>query len=56
MNGFETILIVGIPLGIVLWGVAVYHQKGTWFVAGWNTMPKEEKAAYNEKAMCRLLP
>ena len=55
MNGFETILSVGIPLGIVLWGVAVYHQKGTWFVAGWNTMPKEEKAAYNEKAMCQLL-
>ena len=54
MGIVEIILILGIPLGIVLWGVAVYNQKGTWFLAGWNTMRKEEKAAYNEKAMCQL--
>ena len=34
-----------------MWGVNIYNQKGTWFLAGWNTMIKEEKATYNEKRL-----
>ncbi|WP_138204112.1 DUF3784 domain-containing protein [Haloimpatiens lingqiaonensis] len=28
--------------------------KGSWLVAGYNTMSKEEKAQYDEKKVCRL--
>ena len=54
MNFFEIVLTLAISLGAVVWGVNIYNQKGTWFLAGWNTMSKEEKAAYNEKAICHL--
>ena len=52
MNFFEIVLTLAISLGAVVWGVNIYNQKGTWFLAGWNTMSKEEKATYNEKAIC----
>ena len=54
MNFFEIVLTLAISLGAVVWGVNIYNQKGTWFLAGWNTMSKEEKATYNEKAICHL--
>ena len=54
MSIFEIALTLGISLGAVIWGVNIYNQKGTWFLAGWNTMGKEEKATYNEKAICQL--
>ena len=54
MNIFEIIITLAISLGAVVWGVNIYHQKGTWFLAGWNTMSKEEKAPYNEEANCHL--
>ena len=54
MNFFEIVLTLAISLGAVVWGVNIYNQKGTWFLAGWNTMSREEKATYNEKAICHL--
>ena len=54
MSIFEYTLTLVIPLAAVIWGVNIYHQKGTRFLAGWNTMSKEEKAAYNEAALCHL--
>ena len=54
MSIWEIILTVGVPLAAVIWGVNICHQRGTWFLAGWNTMRKEVKAAYNEKAVCQL--
>ena len=54
MGLLEMALTLGLSLGAVIWGVRIYHQKGTWFLAGWNTMRKEVKAAYNEKAVCQL--
>ena len=54
MGLLEMALTLGLSLGAVIWGVQIYHQKGTWFLAGWNTMRKEVKAAYNEKAVCQL--
>lgn len=54
MNIFEILLIIIIPSGAIVWGLNIYNQKGTWFLAGWNTMKKEERETYNEKAMCRL--
>ena len=54
MSAFEILLTLIISLGAVIWGVNIYNQKGTWFLAGWNTMRKEEKETYNEEAMCHL--
>ena len=48
MSIFEIVLTLIISLGAVIWGVNIYNQKGTWFLAGWNTMRKEEKETYNE--------
>ena len=53
MGLLEIALTLCLSLGAVIWGVQIYHQKGTWFLAGWNTMRKEVKATYNEKAVCR---
>lgn len=54
MNFFEIVLTLAISLGAVVWGVNIYNQKGTWLLAGWNTMLKEKKNTYNEKNICRL--
>lgn len=54
MSILEMILTLLISWGAVLWGVNIYHQKGTCFLAGWNTMREEEKASYNEEEMCHL--
>lgn len=54
MSLVESIITLCISLGAVIWGVNIYNGKGTWFLAGWNTMKKEKKAMYNEKAMCQL--
>ena len=54
MNVFEIVITLAISLGAVIWGVNIYNQKGTWFLAGWNTMSKAEKETYNKEAMCHL--
>ena len=54
MSAWETVFTIVFPLGAVIWGVNIYNQKGTWFLAGWNTMRKEEKETYHEEAMCHL--
>ena len=55
MSLFEIILTLALSWGRGLWGTAIYRQKGTWFLAGWNTMPREQKEACNREAMCHLL-
>ena len=37
----------------VLLGVAFFNEKGAFLIAGYNTMSPEERAKYDEKAMCR---
>ena len=49
MSLFEIIITLLIPLGAIIWGICIYFQKGTWLLAGWNTMSKEKKNTYNEK-------
>lgn len=34
MTIFEIIFTLVISLGAVIWGVNIYNQKGTWFLAG----------------------
>lgn len=54
MTLFEITITVLIPLGIIIWGICVYFQKGTWLLAGWNTLSKEKKNTYNKKNICQL--
>lgn len=54
MSWVELIITFGISLGAVVWGFNIYHQRGTWFLAGWNTMRKENKATYNVQVLCQL--
>ena len=54
MSWVELIITFGISVGAVVWGFNIYHQRGTWFLAGWNTMQKETKATYNVQALCQL--
>lgn len=54
MSWVELIITFGISVGAVVWGFNIYHQRGTWFLAGWNTMRKENKATYNVQALCQL--
>ena len=49
MTLFEIIITVLISLGIIIWGICVYFQKGTWLLAGWNTLSKEKKNTSVEK-------
>ena len=54
MSWVELIITFGISVGAVVWGFNIYHQRGTWFLAGWNTMQKETKDTYNVQALCQL--
>lgn len=49
MTLFEITITVLIPLGIIIWGVCVYFQKGTWLLAGWNTLSKEKRILITKK-------
>ena len=36
-------------------GVIFFLGRGARLIAGYNTMPKEERARYDEKALCRFM-
>jgi len=51
------LLIITIGTGLVLVGIAIplLLGKGSSLIAGYNTMSKEEKAKYDEVAMCKFV-
>ena len=46
-----------IPLGgmilLLSLGIALLQGKGAWLIAGYNTLPDDEKAKYDELALCK---
>ena len=50
MIRFLLILAVLVVLGLIL-----LSGRGAWLIAGYNTMPPEEKARYDQKALCRTM-
>lgn len=44
--------LVGMILLLIL-GIALLQGKGAWLIAGYNTLSDEEKAKYDEKALCK---
>jgi hypothetical protein len=39
----------------VTMGIFLLNGKGAFLIAGYNTMPKEEKEMYDEPALCRFM-
>lgn len=51
-NGPEWLVWVVIIILAVL-SIVLISGRGSWFISGYNTATKEEKAKYNEKKLCR---
>ena len=54
MTVFQFVLTLAIPWLAVIWGVNICRGRGTWLLAGWNTMSEEKKATYNREAILTL--
>lgn len=51
-NGPDWIVWIGFVILAVL-SIVLISGHGSWFIAGYNTASKEEKAKYDEKKLCR---
>ncbi len=49
----EIIVPVGLLLLFIALGIYLLQGKGGWLIAGYNTMPKEDKEKYDEAALCK---
>lgn len=49
----EIVVPVGLLLLFIALGIYLLQGKGGWLIAGYNTMPKEEKEKYDEAAICK---
>lgn len=47
-----SILIIAL---FVILGIFLYNGKGAFLIAGYNTLPKEEKEKYDEKALSKFM-
>ena len=48
------VLLLIIVLFVVL-GIVFINGKGSFLIAGYNTMPPEEKEKYDEVALCKFM-
>lgn len=51
----ESVVLAGMILLFLVLGAVFYQGKGAFLIAGYNTASKEEKAKYEEKALCRFM-
>lgn len=51
-NGADWIICVAFVIFLAL-SIMLLTGHGSWFISGYNTAPKEEKAKYDEKKLCR---
>lgn len=47
--------VIAIALMFLIFGMVFMRGKGAFLIAGYNTSSKEEKAKYDEKALCRFM-
>lgn len=53
---FVTIIIMGIMIGVfIILGIVLYSGRGSFLIAGYNTMSKEEKDKYDTVALCKFM-
>src|SRR5690625_1394787 len=51
-----SIMIVGIMIGLFLMiGIVLYSGKGSFLIAGYNTMAEKEKDKYDTVALCKFM-
>ena len=48
-------MLIGVCLLFLILGVVFLSGRGAFLIAGYNTMSKERKSQYNEKALCRAV-
>jgi hypothetical protein len=53
LSGSITIIVLSVLLTI--FSIYLFTGRGSFLIAGLNTMSKEKRAKYNEKAICRLI-
>lgn len=53
MTGAVINLLLVIPFLVLAFFLS--HGKGAFLIAGYNTMPKEEKAKYDEVVLCKFM-
>ncbi len=55
MQDFEGIIICGFVILLLIFiGFILRSGKGAFLISGYNMLPKEKKALYNEKELCRF--
>ncbi len=51
-----SVIIMGIMIGLfIVLGIVLYSGRGSFFIAGYNTMLKEEKDKYDTVALCKFM-
>ena len=55
MNGTGLIIFIVVIIPILIMAVFLLNGKGAFLIAGYNTMSKQEKSKYDEKALCRFV-
>ena len=53
MNAALFIIIGAILVPMIIIAICLLNGNGAFLIAGYNTMSKDEKAKYDEKALCR---
>ena len=53
-TGSDWIVWIVFAIFVVL-SIILLSGHGSWFISGYNTASKEEKAKYNEKKLCRTM-
>ncbi len=48
-------IMIGVIILFILLGVYLSMGKGSMLIAGYNTMPEEERAKYDTKALCKAM-
>ena len=51
-NGADWIIWVGFVIFLII-SIILLSGHGSWFISGYNTASKEEKAKYDEKKICK---
>ena len=51
----ELVVFIGIGALLVIMGIVLLTGRGSFLLAGYNTMSKEKKAKYDAKALCKFM-
>ncbi|MCL2110877.1 MAG: DUF3784 domain-containing protein [Clostridiales bacterium] len=55
MSGLDIFVIIAVSVALTVLGVVMLTGRGSWMIAGFNTMPKEKRAGYDAAALSRFI-